>query len=1162
MLSDEIQVHAIGKTVFATIALCLCRLSAPLPRCWFAVLACGVLALPTAAQDLPIAGPDVPIAGQDRPDDVPDPTPPAGQAVDQAMIATAIAELQANSDLDATLKASLLQSYQTASDRLQAAAASAEQTARFQKLANSAPEASETLKQQLASTPTSPPDIPRDASADALGQRLAKAQVDLQQATAAVEAEAAEPARRQKRLAAIPHELSEAEQTLTELEKQLTQPAPANESSLVTRARTLSAGAAVMALRAQIEELQQEQSAYLATTDLLPLRKQLADRRRQQLREEVAALQEALVAQRTNAVNDTLGKRSADLEQAPPALQDLAQRNLELAQQHEKLIVESAHVSKEVSQTQQHLADVKAALKTSEERLDAVGLTDAMGLMLRSRRHDYELLAQNYLPQADLRDSAQRYQVEAFQLEDALNKVNDQLADRKTDTSSLPEPVSLQTLSTEQAETYLLQVQQELLTDTLQAQNSLLQMMLSGDTERRELRQAIERYIDFVDKNAFWIRSSPTFSWNETAYLPVAANWLVRPTHWRILAQHFLGSVLARPVTTTIGTLCVFMLLFKRVRLRRFIREQGNLALSWNSEFRTTLVALAATVVLASTWPLLFLLAGWILLFNDGATLFGHGVGNGLVIVALYIASRNLLSEICRDGGLADVHFGWAAEIRKLLRFHLPWYTTIGAMLIFLLVLFHEHPDASLRATTARLTSLFLFLTTATFHHVVLRPSSPVYTQIGEHTPHSRVPVTRKLIWGAATGLPVLFAGLAMAGYLDTAFRLGQSLQSSLLLLLAVLLMMGLMFRWLYVHHRAAARREAREMRRQQRAAAAASEAESLAVDVGIELQQEALADLPKLDHQTRQLVYVLGLAVGLVGLTFVWRDVFPAIEIFDEMEVWSISIGDRLEQVTLRDLLYAVVAAGATAVAIRNLPGVLELLVLRRTKLDSGARYALTTILRYALTVAGALVILNLLSVPWNQLGWLLAAASVGLGFGLQEIVANFVSGIILLLERPVRVGDVVTIDGTSGIVSRIQMRATTVTSWDRKELVVPNKDLITEKLLNWSLSNVVNRITIEVGVAYGSDPDQVREILERVVREHPDVMVDPGPLINFDTFGDSALNFTARFFLATLDRRIGVTHEINTAIAKALREANIEIPFPQRDLHLRSGDTSQLPH
>ena len=299
-----------------------------------------------------------------------------------------------------------------------------------------------------------------------------------------------------------------------------------------------------------------------------------------------------------------------------------------------------------------------------------------------------------------------------------------------------------------------------------------------------------------------------------------------------------------------------------------------------------------------------------------------------------------------------------------------------------------------------------------------------------------------------------------------------------------------------------------------------------------------------------------------LLGLAYIWSDVLPAFEILDRIQLFNVGVGTNIDSVTLKDIVYTAAAIVATVFAVRNLPGMLELLILQRASLDSGARYAWTTIFRYAITVAGALIVMHLLSVPYQQLGWLLAAASVGLGFGLQEIFANFVSGIILLLERPVRVGDVVTIDETTGVVSRIQMRATTVTSWDRKELVVPNKDLVTGKLLNWSLSNVINRLSITVGVDYASDPDEVRAILTRVVAGHPDVISDPPPLINLEQFGDNSLNYVVRFFLATLDRRISVTHEINAAILQALRDAKINIPFPQRDLHFKlEPDHAGLP-
>ncbi len=177
-----------------------------------------------------------------------------------------------------------------------------------------------------------------------------------------------------------------------------------------------------------------------------------------------------------------------------------------------------------------------------------------------------------------------------------------------------------------------------------------------------------------------------------------------------------------------------------------------------------------------------------------------------------------------------------------------------------------------------------------------------------------------------------------------------------------------------------------------------------------------------------------------------------------------------------------------------------------------------------------------------------------VGLGFGLQEIFANFVSGIILLFEQPIRVGDVITLDGVTGSVSKIRMRATTLVNWDRQELIIPNKDLITGKLLNWTLSDTTNRIQIRVGVAHGSDTEEACRILREIISNHANIMKDPAPSVSFDNFGEGSLDLTIRAFLANLDVRLDTVHQVHTQIYMRLRAAGIEIAYPQRDLHIRS--------
>jgi potassium efflux system protein len=199
---------------------------------------------------------------------------------------------------------------------------------------------------------------------------------------------------------------------------------------------------------------------------------------------------------------------------------------------------------------------------------------------------------------------------------------------------------------------------------------------------------------------------------------------------------------------------------------------------------------------------------------------------------------------------------------------------------------------------------------------------------------------------------------------------------------------------------------------------------------------------------------------------------------------------------------------------------------------------------------------VLNIVGWKWSQIQWLVAALSVGLGFGLQEIVANFVSGLVILFERPVRVGDTVTVGELTGTVSRVRIRATTITDWDRKEIIVPNKSFITEQVINWTLSDPITRIVIPVGISYGSDVQLAHRVMEETLLAMPLVLDDPPPKVYFVGFGESSLNFRLNVYSRELADRLPLTHAVHEQLLGALRKNGIEIPFPQRDLHVRSVD------
>jgi potassium efflux system protein len=311
-------------------------------------------------------------------------------------------------------------------------------------------------------------------------------------------------------------------------------------------------------------------------------------------------------------------------------------------------------------------------------------------------------------------------------------------------------------------------------------------------------------------------------------------------------------------------------------------------------------------------------------------------------------------------------------------------------------------------------------------------------------------------------------------------------------------------------------------------------------------------------------LVNIVTLVLGFFFLWAIWAPVLPALKLAGGIPLWTYATEvDGVKQsvpITLAHLVTALVTVGLTVAAARNLPGVLELLLLNRLPLDAGARYALHTLLRYAITAIGILVTFGALGLRWSSIQWLVAALSVGLGFGLQEIVANFVCGLIILFERPFRVGDVVTIGDQTGKVTRIQIRATTVTDWDRRELIVPNKEFITGKLINWSLSDSITRVVIPVGVAYGSDTQETEKLLLKIARENLMVLSQPEPSALFVRFGDNSLNFELRVFVRGLDNRLPVIHHSHLAIEREFRKAGINIAFPQRDIHLDTSGHLEL--
>ena len=226
--------------------------------------------------------------------------------------------------------------------------------------------------------------------------------------------------------------------------------------------------------------------------------------------------------------------------------------------------------------------------------------------------------------------------------------------------------------------------------------------------------------------------------------------------------------------------------------------------------------------------------------------------------------------------------------------------------------------------------------------------------------------------------------------------------------------------------------------------------------------------------------------------------------------------------------------------------------LIFPRIPDDPGVRFALVTLCRYAVLGLTILGVFGAIHLDLAKISVVLAALGVGLGFGLQEIVSNFVCGIILLLERPIRIGDTVTVAGNTGKVDRINIRATTILNSDNQSMIVPNREFITGNLVNWTHKDRILRIGIKIGVAYGTDPDRVVDLLLAIAREDSDVLTTPGPGASLEGFGDSALLFSLTAFVPDPGLAGAVRHRLCSEIQRRFARENILIPYPTQEFHL----------
>ncbi len=1071
-------------------------------------------------------------------------------------------------ELSEEIKAKISEVYDQAITQLRLAIELETKGQNYSQGRKNAPDELEKVRTLLANQVTfTPPEVAADIALPQAEQKLTEVTLALEQAKKNVNNLENEPKKRAERKTKIPEESNAAKQRLDEIKGKLGTVAVEGQNTELVRANRTLLVAQQRALESQIATNTEELLFYDARRDVLAANRDLAARQlasTEKLAEFWQQKVNELRQKQAQVAQKEAIRAKEETRYARPAIQDIAEKNVELAKQQTELVVKVEKTSQDLKRIDEQLAALEKDFSEVQEKIKKAGkITNVMGVLLltksselpdikENRKQIRSRLSEITLAQLELI----RYDKEWSDLsniEEQANNIVDKIVPPLVETER--ERIRAEVVNYLQNKRKILQAITDLYLDYSTALANL-------DAKESSFVQTVLEYEDFIDKNILWVKSCSTLSIKDTPEVITAVRWLVRPRHLQKIAETLELDFRKKPLTYIAVIAFFALLVVLHHKIHGLIENLSRKVRDVNTDsFMNTLKVFMLTLLLAATWPVIILFVRWRLSVNASGYDFTQAFAGGLRDLSIGIFIFELLRHMTMSYGLIQVHFRVGAESLAFARKHLRWFFILVIPLTFILrILQLQQTNDQMYNTLGRLVFITILVLLAIFLLVLLRPTG---LMVGPYLKRHREGWAERLryLWyPLCLVLSVGFSALAAMGYFYAAWNLYEKLMGTLLLVFLVFVFKAMLTRWLIVTRRRLSliEMQKRKAAAQEEAVEAKSQTNSPESDVSKQVKTKPEKTIFEISQQTNRLINAIITVFLAVGLWYVWWDVLPALGALEDIELWKTTGAQGSEIISLGSLVMASIIVIMTIVVARNVPGLLEIIILRRLPLDRGVRFAVITLCRYILVVIGVVLAFTEIGIGWSKVQWLVAAMTVGLGFGLQEIFANFISGLIILFEQPVRVDDVVTVGDVTGVVTKIKIRATTIRKWDQRELIVPNREFITGRLVNWTLSDKVMRRDFIVGIAYGSNVAKAEETLYKVASANPMVLDSPKPIVLFRGFGNSSLEFELRVYIAGIENYVPVWHSINCAIDEAFRKAGIEIAFPQQDLHIRSIKTN----
>lgn len=691
----------------------------------------------------------------------------------------------------------------------------------------------------------------------------------------------------------------------------------------------------------------------------------------------------------------------------------------------------------------------------------------------------------------------------------------------------------------------ILKERQKLLDEIIKSLNSQLNLSITIENNQRQalaIGDALQRKLQ---QQSFWVNSNNPIDFAWLKAFPALAFAEVGVLADYVGIENVQPNLLSTVLFTSIFLLIALLINWKKSAIKdRLASLASRVNTLTNDSHWLTPEAMFWTILLALPSTLMFFTAynaiGF-LFFNDPIA-----IGRWGVRVTLYWWFFATVLSLLRPNGLAFRHFGMPQESNRIFQRIIKQSIWIVGLLLVSSIPSQIDEIGYLNDAIGQVMSIIalalcLFVVRPLLNRAIREYQKAKKEEGATNTSISLFRLLRLIL----VIVPISLIILIILGYYYTAVYLITHLLNSYFVIFLWVFGRYFAYRFVAISARRLAYRRLQDKRRKLR---------EQVLENGT--KEDETIKLSVVNQQIYRVTDLIGWVVLFVSLYVIWSDLISVAYYLDGVILWESNEGNQVESVTLLNLMRASLYMVITYVLIKNITGILEVTVFSKIPLSKGTPQTIITMLTYIIVTFGSVSAFSALGISWTKIQWIFTALSVGLGFGVREIFGSFVSGSILLFERPIRVGDKVTVGQYTGIITKIRLRSTTLLNSDHMEVVLPNQAFVTDRFINWTLNNTITRLQIFFKVSYDTDLDLMQRLLLQAVNEAPKVLSEPKVEINMLHFGDNALEHELLVFVGELGDRIETMNFLQYRINQLFRENGIRFALNQLDVHLHSED------